>query len=200
MNLPPESLACALLNLRRMATTALSIVAPGPARMRYASILRCLGQVLEEMELKAVEVKTHGEDYVLQAWNRGTSMTMDIERHYTPADIAKLEETGRAKRKPFAEPPDLLSLPQVLRLSGNYVDRMKGRLIRVSWQDQSDKIQSITVQWEANQANREAGDSQLATIEELCLHIYKQRKKVNLLSERQAHRPFVSVVGRNDSK
>ena len=30
-------------------------------------------------------------------------------------------------------------------------------------------------------------------VEELCLHIYKQRKKINLASERQAHRPFVSV-------
>jgi len=30
-------------------------------------------------------------------------------------------------------------------------------------------------------------------IEELCIHIYKQRKKINLASERQGHRPFVSV-------
>jgi hypothetical protein len=87
----------------------------------------------------------------------------------------------------------MLSLPQVLRLAGNYVDRMHGRLVRVSWQDQSDKIQSITVQWEASQAGREPADSQLAVIEELCIHIYKQRKKINLASERQGNRPFVSV-------
>jgi hypothetical protein len=39
-----------------------------------------------------------------------------------------------------------------------------------------------------------AGGSQLAVIEELCIHIYKQRKKINVASERQAHRPFVSVA------
>jgi len=176
-----------------MASGILNAVPAAPARMRYASTLRCFGQFLESMELKALEIKTHNDEYVLQAWNKGTSMTMDLDKTFTPADLQKLEADGRAKRKPFSGPPNMLSLPQVLRLAGNYVDRMHGRLVRVSWQDQSDKIQSITVQWEAAQADREGVDSQLAVIEELCIHIYKQRKRMNLASERQGHRPFVSV-------
>jgi hypothetical protein len=87
----------------------------------------------------------------------------------------------------------LLSLSEVLRLAGTYVDRTGGRLIRVSWQDQSDKIQSITVQWEASREGQ-TSSSPLTPIEELCIHIYKSRKKINLLSERQVHRPFVSVA------
>lgn len=165
--------------------------------MQYASILRCLGQSLEEAELKAIEVKTHGDDYIVQAWNKGTSMTMDIEKHYTPSDIRKMEEEGRAKRKSFSGPPNLLGVSQILRLAGNYVDRTRGRLVRVSWQDQSDKIQSITVQWEPAQPGRETNESQTAVVEELCIHIYKQRKKISLVSERQAHRPFVSVARAN---
>ena len=35
---------------------------------------------------------------------------------------------------------------------------------------------------------------QPTSIEELCIHIYKQRKKIPLSSERQVHRPFVSVA------
>ena len=176
-----------------MATGLLNAVAPAPARLRYASTLRCFGQFLDGMELKALEVKTHNDDYILQAWNKGTSMAMDLEKHFTLEDILKLEAEKRADRKPFSGPPNMLSLPQVLRLAGNYVDRMRGRLVRLSWQDQSDKIQSITVQWEASQAGREKVESQLAVIEELCIHIYKQRKKINLASERQGHRPFVNV-------
>ena len=178
-----------------MATGILNAVAvaPAPARMRYASTLRCFGQSVEGMDLKALEVKTHNDGYILQAWKRGTSMTMDLDQNFTPDDVQKLEAEGRAKRKPFSGPPNMLSLPQVLRLAGNYVDRMHGRLVRVSWQDQSDKIQSITVQWEPSQAGRDVGESPLAVIEELCIHIYKQRKKINLASERQGHRPFVSV-------
>ena len=120
-------------------------------------------------------------------------MAMDLEKHYTPQDLRQLDAEGRAKRRPFAGPPNLLSLSQVLRLAGNYVDRARGRLLRVSWQDQSDKIQSLTVQWESTETARNTKTSPTVTVEELCIHIYKQRKKINLMTERQAHRPFVSV-------
>lgn len=161
--------------------------------MRYASILRCLGQAFEAVELKAVEIKIHGDEYVVQAWNKGTSMTMDVEKHYSLDDIHKMDVASRDNRKPFTGPPDLLSLSQILRLAGNYVDRLHGRLVRLSWQDQSDKIQSITVQWLPIQPEREVKTSTTSMVEELCLHIYKQRKKINLASEREGHRPFVSV-------
>jgi hypothetical protein len=162
-------------------------------KMRYASILRCIGQSLDALELKALEIRTHGDDFIVQAWNRGASMAMDLEKHYSPADLRRLDVEGREKRKPFAGPPNLLSLSQILRLAGNYVDRMRGRLLRVSWQDQSDKIQAVTVQWESSQPPRDARESHSTTVDELCIHIYKQRKKINLASERQAHRPFVSL-------
>ena len=65
---------------------------------------------------------------------------------------------------------------------------MRGRLLRVSWQDQSDKIQSITVQWEPIPTGDAAGEvAHSTTIEELCIHIYKQRKKINLALRAQAH-------------
>ena len=150
------------------------------------------------MELKAVEVKTHGENYIIQAWNKGTSTSMDLERHCGPEDLRKLEIDGREKRKTFSGPPNLLSLSQVLRLAGNYVDRMRGRLIRVSWQDQSDKIQSVTIQYEPCPVDRrEQGESQTTVIEEVCVHIYKQRKKIAAAQEKNSHRPFVSVNNLN---
>jgi hypothetical protein len=73
------------------------------------------------------------------------------------------------------------------------VDRLQGRLVRVSWQDQSDKIQSITVQWQPNHLEAAVKTTGTSAVEELCIHIYKQRKKINLASERDGHRPFVSV-------
>ncbi len=118
-----------------------------------------------------------------------------IWKKFTPRrTCARSRPKAEHNEKPFAGPPDLLSLSQILRLAGNYVDRMGGRLLRVSWQDQSEKIQSITVQWEPSQPGRKPGEGPLTTIEELCIHVYKQRKKINLLSERQGNRPFVSVA------
>ena len=181
---PADYVAWQLLLFPHM-TTGTAIIQAVPAKMRYSSILRCVGQSLEGMELKSVDIKSHGDDFIVQGWNRGPSMSMDVEKHYTPEDLCKLDAEGRQKRKPFVEPPDLLSLSQILRLAGNYVDRMRGRLLRVSWQDQSDKIQSITVQWQAP-SPAEAAAETLAVVEELCMHIYKQRKKMPLVTERQA--------------
>jgi hypothetical protein len=177
-----------------MTTNVLSLKQIPQTRTSYSSALRCIGQSLESMELKAVEVKTHGDIYVIQAWNKGTSTSMDLERHCGPEDLRKLEIEGKEKRKTFPDLPNLLSLSQVLRLAGNYVDRMQGRLIRVSWQDQSDKIQSVTIQYEPCSVERkEKGDSQTTIIEEICIHIYKQRKKIAAAQDKNSHRPFVSV-------
>src|SRR5262245_43235764 len=168
------------------------------SRTFYSIALRCIGQSLEAMELKAVEVKTHGDNYIIQAWNKGTSTSMDFERHCSPEDLRKLDIEGKQKRKAVPGPPNLLSLSQVLRLAGNYVDRMLGRLIRVSWQAQSAKIQSVTIQYEPTSVDRrEQSESQAIVIEEVCIHIYKQRKKVATAQDKNSHRPFVNVNNMN---
>jgi hypothetical protein len=181
-----------------MANNGTSLNQSQQTRTYYSNALRCIGQSLESLELKAVEVRTHGENYIIQAWNKGTSTSMDLERYCGPEDLRKLEIDGRAKRKAFSGPPNLLSLSQVLRLAGNYIDRMRGRLIRVSWQDQSDKIQSVTIQYEPCPVDRrEPSEAQTTVIEEVCIHIYKQRKRIAAAQDKNSHRPFVSVNNLN---
>ncbi|HTN70237.1 MAG TPA: hypothetical protein VMO00_04035 [Methylomirabilota bacterium] len=162
--------------------------------LRYSHVLRCIGQSLESLDLKALELKTHGNSYLVQGWSRGTSVTKEIDRQYTMDDIKTIEREGLVQRKPLSGLPNLLSLSQVLRLAGNYVDRMRGRLVRVSWQDQSERIQSVTIQYEPFPAERsEQGESQITTIEELCVHVYKQRKKIVSTADKSGQRPLVSV-------
>jgi hypothetical protein len=162
--------------------------------VRYAHVLRCIGQSLEALDLRSLELRTHGGNYVVQGWNRGIPVSKEVDKQYTLDDIKKLEVEGRAQRKPAPGPPNLLSLSQVLRLAGNYVDRMHGRLIRISWQDQSERIQSVTIQFESSSNERaEQGDSQITTIEELCVHVYKQRKRLLSTSDKASARPLVNV-------
>jgi hypothetical protein len=118
----------------------------------------------------------------------------EVDRQYTRNDIEKLETEGRSRRSAMPQFPNLLSLSQVLRLAGSYVDRMRGRLVRISWQDQSDRIQSVTIQYEPFPVTRaELPDSQIVTIEELCVHLYKQKKKIISASEKSGARPLVNL-------
>lgn len=168
-------------------------LASRPAKY-YSYTLRCIGQNLEGMDLKSLEVRTQGDKFIVQGWSKKASNTMDILKRYGPDDIKKLDETGKAQRKHGSRRSNLLSLPQVLRFCGNYVDRLHGRLIRVSWQDQNDKIQSITIQFEPYEERRSGkSDSQVTTIEELCIHVYKQRKKITTAIEKPWQRPGAGV-------
>jgi hypothetical protein len=178
-----------------MSSNSLPLSQVAKFRLRYAQVLRCLGQSLEAIELKALEVRTHGDTYIVQVWSKGIHTSVDMEKHYTIADIQQLEIEARLKRRSFPGPRSMLSLSQVLRLAGAYVDRAWGRLVRISWQDQSDRIQSVTIQYEpfSSERNEHPGDSQIAVIEELCIHLYKQRKKIAAGSDKSIHRPFVSV-------
>jgi hypothetical protein len=162
--------------------------------LRYANALRCIGQNVQAMELKALEIKTQGDKYIVQLWNKGTSLSMDLEQQYTVEELKRLDTEGRQSARAFRGSSNLLGLSQVLRLAGNYVDKSRGRLIRVSWQDQSDRIQSVTIQYEPlSTARTGPAELQVTTIEELCIHVYKQKKKISAGSEKAAHRPILSA-------
>jgi hypothetical protein len=161
-----------------------------PAANLYSLALRCIGQNLEGLGLKSLELKTQGDKFLIQGWSKNTPSTLDVIKQYAPDDIKKLNEQGRSKREVAAMPSNLLSLPQVLRFCGNYVDRLRGRLTRVSWQHQTDKIQSITIQFVPHEESRSLrADAQVTIIEELCIHVYRQRKKMTLGTEKLGHRP-----------
>jgi hypothetical protein len=166
-----------------------SPIAPLPSAT-FSHALRCIGQNLEGMDLKSLEVKIQGNKFIVQGWSKNTPSTMDLMRQYSPDDLLKLDEEGRAKRKIGSMPSNLLSLPQVLRFCGSYVDRLRGRLTRLSWQDQTDKIQSITIQFVPYEEARNAKpDGQVTMIEELCIHVYKQKKKMTVGADKLWHRP-----------
>jgi hypothetical protein len=167
---------------------------PAVPALRYSNALRCIGQSIQSMDLKAVEIKLSGDKYVVQLWNRGTSLSMDLEKQFTIEDLERLDLGARPSGGQSGAPRNLLSLSHVLRLAGNYVDRAGGRLIRVCWQEQADKIQSVTIQYEPAGSERTGPpESPMTTIEELCIHVYKQRKKISAASERSGQRQAASV-------
>jgi hypothetical protein len=142
------------------------------------------------MDLKSLEVRAQGEKFMVQGCSKNASNTMDVVKRYGPDDIKELDEKGRVQRKSGSRPSNLLSLPQVLRFCGSYVDRLRGRLTRVSWQDQAEKIQSITIQFEPDDEGRSGrSDPHVVMIEELCIHVYKQRKKITIGADRSRYRP-----------
>ncbi|HEY2991125.1 MAG TPA: hypothetical protein VGL11_25655 [Candidatus Binatia bacterium] len=151
------------------------------AELFYSHILRCIGQTLEQLELKAFEIKCQDDIYLVQGWQKAPSSAIDLKRRYTLDDLRELELELRRQRRPGSARPNPLKLSQFLRMAGNYVDYVGARLLRVEWQWQSDKVQCITIQYEGRDTAQEENGSSLGTIDEICIHIYKERKKVRTI-------------------
>lgn len=160
-----------LLNLRE----------PEAASFSYARILRCVGQALDDLNLKAFQVKQQGDLYEVQVWQKGIYSAPEIELRYAPEDLKRLEHEGRKRRRHPPKKPNFFTISQLLRLAGNYLDRVEGRLVKISWQKQADRIQSVTLQYEPLEEQR-GEDKPSATIEEICLYIYRQKKRLTSLS------------------
>jgi hypothetical protein len=155
-----------------------------PELRLYSHILRCIGQSLEHHNFKAFEVKCEDRVYFVQGWHRGTSNSVGVKERYTVDDLIKLEIERQKSRRVGSSRADPLSLSQLLRTAGNYVDLLRGRLLRVEWQYQSDKVQSITIQYQPRESERQGKDFPLGAIDEVCVHVYRERKKARPLSVR----------------
>jgi len=143
----------------------------------YSHVLRVIGQNLASLDLKAFELQCEGDRYRVHGWHKGTSLSVSIDREYTMADVEQLEAEGRRQRRAGGSRRNLLSLAHILRTAGNYVDLLGQKLIRVDWQYQSEKVQCLTIQYQA-------ADETEGAIDEVCIHIYKEKKKVRPLSAR----------------
>jgi hypothetical protein len=160
-------------------------LAPTPTPdLNYSHVLRCIGQNLEHLNLKAFELKCQDDVYLFQGWHRGTSISVGVKERYTLDDLSKLDFEMGKQRRAESKRADPLSLSQLLRTAGNYVDFLGGRLLRVEWQVQSDKVQCLTIQYEARESERNEDDFPIGAIDEICVHVYKERKKVRPLSAR----------------
>ena len=56
----------------------------------------------------------------------------ELHLRYTPKDMERLEEAGKAKRRTDAGVPDIANLSQLLRTIGAYVEKKRVRLVKIS--------------------------------------------------------------------
>jgi hypothetical protein len=171
---PGNALAYSLLLKSGMAV--LNLAEKPQAEFSYSHILRVIGQSLADLELKAFELASQGDVFLVHGWSKGTSLAISVDRRYTMEDVEQLDASARHERRQGSA-RNLLSVAHILRTAGNYIDLLGGKLIRVEWQSQSDKVQCLTIQYQA-------ADEHDGAIDEVCVHIYKEKKKVRPLSVR----------------
>lgn len=138
---------------------------------KYAQELRVIGQSLEEMHVKAFDIKREGKDYVILGYLEAPE---PVESQYTTADIEHVDRERRGMRSNPSGMPDFRSLPQLLRAIGYYLEHKEGRLMAIS--RQSGAVAVITIQYETAQRRQKEEEYLPSDLYDLGLRMYKQRK------------------------
>jgi hypothetical protein len=162
----------------------------------YAQALRVVGQALESWHLEDFDLEGHGNDFLVRGVKRDaprggnllgavqrllfrkpTAHTNFVMLHYTPEEIDRLEQEGRAQRTSASGMPDLSSLSQVLRALGTYVDGKGGRLLAIRRKQLSPVMQSIKLEYQTYQGEVKKEEHETSAMYDLAVHMYMQRKK-----------------------
>ena len=113
--------------------------------LSYALALRAIGQSLEAQQTKDFDLSILETGFVVREnkprylkWRRnirpkGKGKALDLsDVHYSVDDIAKLDQSGKERRRTPAQTPDFYVLSQTLRTVGGFVDRRGFRLLELS--------------------------------------------------------------------
>jgi hypothetical protein len=113
--------------------------------LSYARALRAIGQSLEAQQAKDFDLSTLETGFVVHEnkppylkWQRtirrngkGKALVMS-DVYYSMDDIAKLDQSGKERRRTPAQTPDFHLLSQTLRTVGGFIDRRGVRLLELS--------------------------------------------------------------------
>jgi hypothetical protein len=95
----------------------------------YQIALRAIGQDLTPLLVGALEITVEDKDFIVHGSRIGAEPFM---HRYKPEDIKRLEEIAAARKTGVQGTPDASSLAESLRTVGRVVDAKKGRLIKLS--------------------------------------------------------------------
>jgi hypothetical protein len=98
---------------------------------RYAAALRCIGQALQSRNIEVFELKTHSDEFRLQGGDSNPPYTALVELRFSIEDIKMIDHAGRARRGQSKPEIRFESLPEILRVVGEYIDNKRAYLRRV---------------------------------------------------------------------
>lgn len=146
---------------------------------KYSNALRCIGQDLDLRGLRTLDITINGMDYVVRCGYQAPPAEMPVTLHYTSADLEELDRSWREKRGRSSSPKEFVSLVQILRAIGGYLDKGGARLIRIANNQTSGSDPVYTVEYETSDGESVVDDREGAAIYDMCVSMYKQRGRSN---------------------
>ena len=155
--------------------------------VNYSTALRCIGQDLESRGLRTLDIISDSTGYIVLAGYQPPPAAMPVSLQYTPTDILELDSAGHERRGTSSATKEFVSLVQILRAIGGYLDKNQARLIRISNNEASGSSPSFSVEYETKEGERVVDDRDGTALYDMCVSMYKQRRKVDHSAKLPSH-------------
>ena len=149
--------------------------------------LRAIGQDLEARGIKSFLVRCDADLYVVEAGYQSPPAPTPVTLHYTLEDIERLDHEGRQRGDHNSGVEDFLRLSQTLQAIGSYVSWKRARLLSVSNNALMGTMPLVRIEYETFQGERVIDDRTCSAIYDLCVSIYKLKRRLSANHFRDAH-------------
>lgn len=143
----------------------------------YVSALRCIGQDLELRALKTFDLTVDGEKCVVQCGYQTPPAPTPVTLHYTADDLEELDTAGQVKRGSSAASMEFLSIAQIFRAIGGFLDKNEHVLIGISNNHRAGRDSMLRVEYESREGVRVIDNRPVSAIYDMCVSMYKKRGK-----------------------
>jgi hypothetical protein len=150
------------------------------AQVNYTSALRCIGQDLERRGIKCFDIRymAKEKEYLVQGGYQDPPAQTPVTIAYRAADLAELDQLGRAKRGQAAASTDFLNQAQMFRTVGGYLDKNEARLVRLTNNELSGGEPSLKVEYISLDREYVVDTYSGSNLYGMCVMMYKQRGKL----------------------
>ena len=114
----------------------------------------------------------------------GNGKALDLsDVHYSVDDIAKLDQSGKERRRTPAQTPDFYALSQTLRTVGGFVDRRGLRLLELSRRGSK-----LTLRLEQPEGRSLVETHTVASLHNIFVGMFFDRQKKKFVGNEDAHK------------
>lgn len=156
------------------------------AVLSNARVLRVIGQDLEARGLKAFDIRCSRDRYEADCGYQAPPAPTPVALVYSVADIEELERQGQARRSENPAALDLLTLSQMLRSFGGYLDSKSIILLRMTNNESAGAEAVFKIEGKTERGERLVDERTAAAIYDMGVNMYKQRGKLSGAAARYA--------------
>ena len=143
----------------------------------YASAMRTLGLLLEMRDLKTFDLKCDNSGFRLHAGYQTPPCVTPVELRYSNEELESLGRENLCNSNDSRKIVDILSLAEMLRGLGSYVDAKQARLLRISNNDANIPAGSVKLEYTCAEGDSREETIPLSSIYDICVHLFKKQGK-----------------------